>query len=79
MLQGKLEAEERSHLVAAGKALKDELASLEAALEAAENLLQVEAQKLPNLTHPDSPVGGEEVAAELRVVGTPRCALRCRR
>ena len=38
----------------------------------AENLLQIEAQKLPNLTHPDSPVGGEDEAAELQVVGTQR-------
>jgi hypothetical protein len=38
----------------------------------AENLLQIEAQKLPNLTHPDSPVGGEDEAAELQVIGTQR-------
>jgi len=38
----------------------------------AENLLQVEAQKLPNLTHPDSPVGGEDEAAELQLIGSQR-------
>ena len=38
----------------------------------AENRLQVEAQKLPNLTHPDSPIGGEDEAAELQVIGSQR-------
>ena len=72
MLQGKLEVADRERLVATGKQLKEDLVSLEAALEAAENLLQVEAQKLPNLTHPESPIGGEEVAGELQIIGSPR-------
>lgn len=40
-----------------------------------EDALQREGQRLPNLTHPDVPVGGEEVATLLREVGAqPRFA-----
>ncbi len=35
--------------------------------------VQLEAQRLPNLTHPSSPVGEEEAAAELDVIGEQRC------
>lgn len=38
----------------------------------AENELQLEAQKIPNGTHPDVPTGGEENAAVLMEVGAPR-------
>ena len=54
--QGKMEAEQRTELVAAGRALKERLAALETAVEAAEDALQREAQKLPNLTHPQVPL-----------------------
>lgn len=36
---------------------------------AAEEELQREGQRLPNLTHPDAPIGGEENAAVLKLVG----------
>ena len=36
------------------------------------NEVQVEAQKLPNLSHPSSPIGGEEEATVLDVVGEQR-------
>lgn len=35
-------------------------------------LLQIEAQRLPNLTHRDSPVGEEGEAAELDTIGEQR-------
>ena len=57
----------------AGKALKERLAALEGRLAAAEDALQLEAQRLPNLTHPDVPVGGEDAAVTLDVVGQKRC------
>ena len=69
-MKKKLEAEERQALIDRGKALKDELEGLEAALAAADNALQREGQKIPNLTHPDVPVGGEEVAVLLEEVGS---------
>jgi hypothetical protein len=34
-----------------------------------EAALQVEGQRIPNLTHPDVPLGGEENAAIIRMVG----------
>lgn len=70
--QGKLEPDARAALIAKGQALKAQLESVEAALSAAEAALQVEGQKLPNLTHPDAPIGGEGEAAVLRAVGRQR-------
>jgi len=52
--QGKLGQEERQALVAAGKQLKEQLAAAEAAAGAAEQALQREGQRLPNLTHPEA-------------------------
>lgn len=48
-----MEPESRQELVAQGKSLKERLATLDIELDAMESLLQVEGQKLPNLTHPD--------------------------
>lgn len=67
-MKGKLEADVRAELVAAGKALKEQLAAVEAQLVAVEAQLQVEGQKLPNMTHPDVPPGGEDDAVVLREV-----------
>jgi seryl-tRNA synthetase len=52
--------------------LKTELEAAEAALSAAEAALQTEGQRLPNLTHPDVPIGGEEVATVLSTAGAQR-------
>lgn len=71
-MKGKLETEQRTALVARGKALKSDLEGLEARLAALEDTLQAEGQRLPNLTHPDAPAGGEEHAAVLREVGAQR-------
>ena len=70
-MKGKLDAEARAGLVAAGKALKDRVAALEAAAETAEAALQAAAQKLPNLADPAAPVGGEEDAVVVKTVGSP--------
>ncbi len=63
--------ESRAELVAKGKALKGQLAELEAELDAAEVALQREGQRLPNSTHPAVPRGGEGDATLLRLVGAP--------
>lgn len=68
LYQGKLEPEKRQQLIENGKQLKEQLESLEADLVAAENDLQREGQRLPNLTHPDAPIGGEENATVLKMV-----------
>ena len=68
----KLEPAERDAHVALGKRLKEEAAAVEAELAAAEAELDARVAPLPNLVHPDAPVGGEEDFRELRRVGTPR-------
>lgn len=68
LLQGKLDPESRNNLIKIGQHLKEELASMEQGLTAIENELQVEGQKIPNLTHPESPLGGEENAALVKQV-----------
>ena len=70
-MKGKLDAEQRAALVAAGKALKEQLVVLEAAAEDAEHALQAAAQRLPNLADPAVPVGGEEDAVVIKTVGSP--------
>lgn len=71
-MKGKLEPEARAALIERGKALKEQLEDLDAALSAVEEELQQEGQRLPNLSHPDVPVGGEEAAAVVRMVGQQR-------
>lgn len=68
-MKGKLEAEKRADLIENGKKLKGQLESLESRLNEVEEELQREGQRLPNLAHPDAPVGGEEEAAVIHLVG----------
>lgn len=69
---GKMEKEERDACIAEGKSIKEAVAAVEARLEEAECSLEAEASKLPNMTHPDVPIGSEENATELNLVGTKR-------
>lgn len=72
-VKGAATPEKRNELVAEGKALKEQLAQLEAELDAAEVVLQREGQRLPNATHPEVPTGGSEDDFKLlRLVGAPR-------
>lgn len=59
-MKGKLDNEIRQALIAEGKALKEELASLEARFNEADALFQAEARTIPNYAHPDAPVGKED-------------------
>jgi len=59
-MKGKLEQGQRDALVEEGKRLKDEIAAAEAELGAAEKELEARAREIPNMAHPDAPVGGEE-------------------
>ncbi len=68
----KLEPAEREAHVAEGKRLKEEVAALEARLAAARAALEDRLAAIPNLVHPESPVGGEEDFRELHRVGEPR-------
>jgi hypothetical protein len=69
-MKRKLEADEREKLVEHGKALKAELDTIDEKLRAVEARLQAEGKKLPNLTHPDVPVGGEDEATLIVEVGS---------
>ncbi|KAG6421474.1 hypothetical protein SASPL_118027 [Salvia splendens] len=71
-MKAKLESSERQKLIEEGKNLKDVLVSLEEDLLKLTDELQQEAQCVPNMTHPDAPVGGEDCSTVRKVVGKPR-------
>lgn len=71
-MKKKLSDEERQELISRGKELKNELDAIDGKLNVIESALQVEGKKLPNLTHPDVPVGAEEHATVLKNVGEKR-------
>jgi seryl-tRNA synthetase len=63
----------RSELVEEGKRLKAEVAGSEETLKRLEDELYSRMARIPNLTHPDAPIGqSEDDNRELRRVGTPR-------
>lgn len=62
----------RARLVDEGKRLKAEAATSEDSLRTLEDEIKARLGRVPNLTHPDAPVGGEDDSRELRRVGTPR-------
>ena len=63
----------RAELVAEGKRLKAEAGQSEERLRQLEAEVHGRLGRIPNLTHPDAPVGTtEEMSKELRKVGTPR-------
>ena len=52
--------EQRSALIEEGKKLKEEIASAETELADVESELLTETRKIPNMAHPDAPVGRED-------------------
>jgi seryl-tRNA synthetase len=63
----------RSSLIAQGAELKATVALNESLLKSQEDVLKNLLRRIPNLTHPDAPVGQtEDDSRELRKVGTPR-------
>ncbi|CAL9114210.1 unnamed protein product [Musa textilis] len=71
-MKGKLEPSVRQALVEEGKNLKEGLVSLEEDLVQLTDQLQQEAQCLPNITHPDVPIGGEDSSIIRKMVRSPR-------
>eukprot|EP00268_Persea_americana_P013214 TRINITY_DN15762_c0_g1_i1.p1 TRINITY_DN15762_c0_g1~~TRINITY_DN15762_c0_g1_i1.p1 ORF type:complete len:535 (-),score=118.62 TRINITY_DN15762_c0_g1_i1:185-1789(-) len=71
-MKGKLEISERQALIEEGKNLKEGLAALEEELVLLTDKLQEEAQCIPNISHPDVPIGGEDCSALRKMVGSPR-------
>ncbi len=59
-MKGKLESDARAKLIEEGKALKERIAALEAQSAEAEAALDIEGRKIPNMAHPDAPVGKED-------------------
>ena len=59
-MKGKMEQEQRNALVEEGKKLKEEIAGAEAELAAVEKELVARAREVPNMAHPDAPVGRED-------------------
>ena len=71
-MKGKLEPGMREELIARGRALKEQIAALEAEARTLADAVDVGLRQLPNLTHPDAPVGHTDADnLELRKVGTP--------
>lgn len=69
-MKRKLDPSEREKLIAEGKHLKDNLVTLEEDLTQLTDKLQREAQSIPNSTHPDVPIGGEDAASLRKMFGT---------
>ena len=67
----KLSPEEREAHTQEGRRLKESVAVLEERVAAATAERDAALRSLPNLVHPDSPVGGEEDFTLLRTVGEP--------
>jgi seryl-tRNA synthetase len=65
--------EKRSALIEEGKRLKAEVAEEEERLRRLETEVKERLKRIPNLTHPDAPIGlTEDKSPEIRRVGTPR-------
>ena len=72
-MKQKLDNEKRQELIAAGKAIKDEIATLEAKLKDTEEKLDEAARQIPNMVHPKAPIGKLDTEnLEVKVSGTPR-------
>ncbi|MBN2651914.1 MAG: serine--tRNA ligase [Spirochaetales bacterium] len=59
-MKSKLTNEERQALIEEGKGLKDTIAEKEATLNEVSQKLDDEASRIPNMAHPDAPVGKED-------------------
>jgi seryl-tRNA synthetase len=67
------DASRRAELVAEGKRLKADVGQREERLKTLEDESRIMLARIPNLTHPDAPIGAtEDLSAELRKVGAPR-------
>ncbi|MFO7850402.1 MAG: serine--tRNA ligase [Spirochaetia bacterium] len=59
-MKGKLGEDERSLLIEEGKKLKERISALEEEYGEVDTTLRSEAGKIPNMAHPEAPVGKEE-------------------
>jgi len=67
------DAAERTALIETGKRIKDEIAGIDTALKEKEIALEAAARLIPNMAHPDAPIGKEDIDnCEVKQVGTIR-------
>src|ERR671912_1125020 len=57
---GERDLERRQNLIAESRRMKEEIPEREAELQAVEGRLREEMLKIPNMTHPDSPIGKDD-------------------
>jgi seryl-tRNA synthetase len=71
-MKGKLTEEQHKRGIEEGKRLKEQITGLEQQLVEVEQQLSREAARIPNLSHPDAPIGsGEEQNREIKRWGSP--------
>lgn len=71
-MKGKMDNDARQKLIADGKAIKTQIAEAEAEITKIELELDDEGRKIPNMAHPDAPIGKlDKDNLEVKVVGTP--------
>ena len=72
-MKGKMDADARQTLIEEGKRIKDGISEVEKDLEEIEAKLEDAARKIPNMAHPDAPVGKLDTEnLEVKKVGVPR-------
>lgn len=71
-MKGKMEPEQRQALIEEGKRIKEEINALEASVNELGEKMNSLAAAVPNLSHPETPIGEEENATVMRINGEPR-------
>lgn len=72
-MKQKLDADKRAVLIEAGKKIKEEISAVESELSEKETAMEDAARKIPNMAHPDAPVGKLDTEnLEVKRVGEPR-------
>ncbi|HZK20176.1 MAG TPA: serine--tRNA ligase [Treponemataceae bacterium] len=72
-MKGTMEIDARQKLIAEGKAIKEKIAVSEAEISNIELELDTEGLKIPNMAHPDAPIGKlDSDNLVVAVVGTPK-------
>ena len=72
-MKGKLAPEERQRLIEEGKSIKEDIGAEEKHLAELESQLETEGRKIPNMAHPQAPIGSLDTEnLEVKRVGTPR-------
>lgn len=72
-MKQKLDADTRAKYIEAGKTIKEEISAVENETAEVEAALEEAARQIPNMVHPDAPVGKLDTEnLEVKKVGTPR-------